>query len=191
MSTRIPTPNFRGRRAVVLHRPHGSVENVLRQLERLGVEAVQRWPDLRAGDAGADILLFDADMGYDEQFPWQPGQAPMPLIALVGSEAPGRLEWMLAHGACGHLLKPVGSGGVYSALVIACHAFSERAGLRDRLRQRPVVAQAVALLMTAQGLGEDDAYRTLRSGAMARRQNLETYCRALLAAPGAAGRLGS
>lgn len=199
MSRKVRTPNFRGRRAVVLHRPHVTVEAVLRQLERLGMSAVARWPELEEGDLAADVILFDADMGHDGQFPWEAGAAPMPMIALVGSEAPGRLEWMLTHGICAHMLKPVTSGGVYSGLVVAFHAFAERrarldevADLRARLRRRPQVARALARVMAARGLAEDDAYKVLRTEAMSRRQTIEDYCEALLAAPDeTAGRAGS
>jgi AmiR/NasT family two-component response regulator len=112
-------------------------------------------------------------MGYDAQFPWAPGQAPVPSIALIGSEAPGRVAWAIAQGADAHLLKPIGSSGVYAALVIAFEAFATRAaladelaGLRGRLEQRQVVAEAVAVLMLETGSGSGAAYALLRRRAM-------------------------
>ena len=50
----------------------------------------------RSDALAADFLFFDADLGHDAQFPWAPGAAPMPPIALIGSEAPGRIEWALS-----------------------------------------------------------------------------------------------
>ena len=32
----------------------------------------------------------------DDLFGWEPGRAQVPLIALLGSEAPGRIEWALS-----------------------------------------------------------------------------------------------
>ena len=70
------------------------------------------WPELPVEALAADFVFFDADLGFDEQFPWKPGAAPMPLVALIGSEAPGRIEWALSHNADAQLLKPVGNAGV-------------------------------------------------------------------------------
>ena len=180
---RAATPNFRGRSAVVLHRPHAAADAVLRQLERLGIAARPAWPGLAAEDLAADFVLFDADTAHDGQFPWPAGAPPMPLVALIGSEAPGRLDWVLAQGATAHLLKPVASGGVFSALVIASHGFAERraweariADLETRLRLRPVVVRAILALMAQRGLDEADAFREIRSAAMRQRCSIEEYC---------------
>jgi len=168
MSDRPFTPNFVGRRALVLHRPHALVEALSRQLSQLGVTTHASWPDV-TDPATADFLFFDADMGFDGQFPWPEGATPMPAIALIGSEAPGRLAWAIRQGADAHLLKPIGSGGVFSALVIASEAFARRAeldGLRARLGKRQLVAEATACLMVQHDLSANAAYDLLRRRAM-------------------------
>ena len=104
-------PILGGAHAVILHRPHDVVDALARQLTAIGLTAEQVWPQVPATAVRADFLFFDADMGFDEQFPWKPGAAPMPTIALIGSEAPGRIEWALSHAANAQLLKPVGSAG--------------------------------------------------------------------------------
>jgi peptide/nickel transport system permease protein len=53
----------------------------------------------------------------------------MPMIALIGSEAPGRIEWSLKAGAHAQLLKPVGDSGAYSALLIARDTFDAQKAL--------------------------------------------------------------
>jgi AmiR/NasT family two-component response regulator len=180
MSDRSFTPNFEGRRALVLHRPHELVEALSRQLGQLGVATVTAWPELGAEAVDADFLFFDADMGFDGQFPWPEGTTPMPAIALIGSEAPGRLAWAIRQGADAHLLKPVGSGGVFSALVIAREAFARRSamraeldGLRGRLDKRQLVAEATACLMVQNDLGTTAAYELLRRRAMEAQLTIE------------------
>jgi AmiR/NasT family two-component response regulator len=176
MSDRPFTPNFVGRRAVVLHRPHELVEALSRQLSQLGAVPLAVWPELPADAASADVLFFDADMGFDGQFPWAAGEAPMPAIALIGSEAPGRLAWAIRQGADAHLLKPIGSGGVFSALVIASEAFARRAeldGLRTRLGKRQLVAEATACLMVQNDLPANVAYDLLRRRAMEAQLTIE------------------
>ncbi len=171
--------NLGGARAIILHRPHPTVQALLRQLTAIGLEVTQVWPELGPEALAADFIFFDADMGHDEQFPWTPGDSPMPMIALIGSEAPGRIEWALRAGAHAQLLKPVGDNGAYSALLIARDAFDteralsvEIADLRRRLDGRLTVVRAVTLL-AARGKTEAEAYAQLRQLAMAWRISFE------------------
>ncbi|MBP1849179.1 ANTAR domain-containing response regulator [Rhizobium halophytocola] len=179
-------PSLAGWQAIILHRPHPAVEALRRQLEALQITVRDVWPQVSPTDATADVVFFDADMGHDDQFPWPAGHAPMPLIAMIGSEAPGRVEWALGQGSNAHLLKPIGSTGAYSALLIAAHAFEGARAQQDdirslevRLRQRPVVVRAVVKLMHEQGDDETAAMRQLRSFAMAWRMTIEEAAEAV------------
>ncbi|WP_309085003.1 ANTAR domain-containing protein [Chelativorans sp.] len=184
------TPNFVGWRALILHRPHQNVDALLAQCARIGIAGEQAWPTLDDSQAmyGYDVLLIDADMGHDEQFPWSPGLAPMPVIALIGSEAPGRIAWTISQGADAQLLKPIGSAGLYSALVVASHGFAQRrahaeeiAGLRERLAKRQVVAEATAILMLKHNCDAGTAFNELRRTAMAERRAIEDAAAGIVA----------
>ncbi|SHJ53054.1 Two-component response regulator, AmiR/NasT family, consists of REC and RNA-binding antiterminator (ANTAR) domains [Aureimonas altamirensis DSM 21988] len=177
--TRRPRINLGGACAVVLHRPHAAVEGLTRQLAAIGLNVEHAWPDLPPSATGADFLFFDVDHGFDEQFPWKPGEAPMPLVALIGSEAPGRIEWGLSQRADAQLVKPVGNAGVYAALLIARRAFDERRRLereidclRERVSERQVIVRAVVALAAA-GIGEEQAYAQLRALAMSWQVTME------------------
>ncbi|QHQ33842.1 ANTAR domain-containing response regulator [Algicella marina] len=190
MRRRLRIPELGGARAAILHRPHATVTALVRQLQAIGLEVDCHWPDLPASARGADYLFIDVDTAYAEQFPWEPGEAPLPTIALVGSEAPGRIEWLMNFGADAQILKPVGDGGVYSALLIARATFDARvelAGeiehLRHRLGQRQTVVRAVAML-AARGKTEDEAYAQLRSMAMAWRVSFEEAADRIVATSG-------
>ena len=179
MRRRLRIPDLGGARAAILHRPHATVTALIRQLEAVGLQVDCYWPDLAAAARAADYLFIDVDRAHDNQFPWDPGEAPLPTIALIGSEAPGRIEWLMNFGADAQILKPVGDNGVYSALLIARATFDARIGLADeidllrrRLGQRQTVVQAVALL-AARGKTEDEAYEQLRGMAMAWRVSFE------------------
>ena len=187
---------FEGK-ALILHRPHATADSLVRQLTQLGIAAVPAWPELAADVDPADfgVLFFDADMGHDGQFRWEAGLAPMPTIALIGSEAPGRVAWAIRRGADAHLLKPIPGGGVFSALLIARDAFARRlqlraeiTSLRQRLELREVLAEATALLMTSQNLGAADAYRALRRRAMDERLSIEDMAAQIVAQTGLARR---
>lgn len=175
-------PNLGGARAIVLHQAHAGVDILMRQLRAIGLEAEQAWPEPPASAPGADFLFFDVDMGFDEQFPWSPGEAPMPLVALIGSEAPGRIEWALSQRADAQIVKPVGNSGVYSALLIARRAFDERrrlaaeiADLEARIADRRIVLRAVMAL--GEGADEELAYARLRALAMSWQVTIEEAAR--------------
>ncbi|WP_135449887.1 ANTAR domain-containing response regulator [Tabrizicola caldifontis] len=186
----IRIPNLGGAQAIILHRPHATVQALTRQLTAIGLQVTQSWPDLGPEALAADYIFFDADMGNDGMFPWEPGQPPIPMIALIGSEAPGRIEWSLKAGAHAQLLKPVGDSGAYSALLIARDAFdaqkalsAEIADLRRRLEERQTVVRAVTLL-AARGKSDAEAYVQLRRMAMAWRISFEDAAARIVAAQG-------
>lgn len=190
MKRPIRSRNLGGARAIVLHRPHPTVQALERQLSAIGLVVEQCWPDLPPSAIAADFIFFDADHGHDRQFPWEDGNPPMPMIALIGSEAPGRIEWALNAGADAQLLKPVGDGGAFSALLTARAAFEARQSLaaeiealRRRLDQRQTVVRAVAMMMSL-GKTEDEAYGQLRRMAMAWRISFEAAAERLVAAQG-------
>ncbi len=174
--------------AVILHREHPSVDALRRQLELLHMKVSVVWPEIDCLNADCDVVFFDADMGHDGQFPWPSSFAPMPMIALIGSEAPGRIEWALAQGSNAHLLKPIGSTGAYSALLIAAHAYQAARSQADdisvlegRLRQRPLVVSAILKLMQQERIDEAGAWKRMRRIAMDLGMTIEdaadTICR--------------
>lgn len=172
-------PILGGAKAYVLHRPHANLTAIMRQLSAIGLDASDCWPELPPEALSADFVFFDVDLGFDEQFPWPRGEAPMPIIALIGSEAPGRIEWALSHNADAQLLKPVGNSGVYSALLIARQSFAARrqladeiAALRVRVAERQTIVRAVTALCS-RGVDDERAYAQLRSLAMNWQVSLE------------------
>ncbi|HEY0123237.1 MAG TPA: ANTAR domain-containing protein [Rhizobium sp.] len=173
------TPNFTGWQAVVLHREDGNTERLIRQLRLLGIQAAQQWAPLSAA-AVPDIVIVDADQGWDDLLPWSGSTPSCPVVALLGSEAPGRIAWALGQGAGAIIAKPIATSAVYPALVMAVSIHRERkaAGeklqyLEERVRLRPVVYAAVEKLQTARGVDEECAYAILRNCAMSRRLPIE------------------
>ncbi|WP_062212041.1 ANTAR domain-containing response regulator [Aureimonas sp. AU12] len=183
MTRRDRIPNLGGSRAVVLHKPHANTAVILRQLAAIGLEGEAFWPDLPTSVLSADFVFFDADLCFDEQFPWAPGEAPMPMVALIGSEAPGRIEWALRHRADAHLVKPVGPAGIYSALLIARQGFDLRqrqarqiADLERQVAERRTIVAATLILMEG-GKSEGDAFAALRLLAMSWQITVEAAAR--------------
>jgi AmiR/NasT family two-component response regulator len=183
------TLSFLGQRAVILHRPGETTDRLVRQCMLLGLRAEARWRPLRAV-ADIDIVLVDADEGWDGLLPWTPAEKPVPLVALLASEAPGRIAWALDHGADALIAKPVSASAVYPALVMATRRHAEArqlneriARLEERVRLRPLVHAAVRTLMVAEGCDENEAYGRLRREAMQARLTLEQTAASILTDP--------
>lgn len=194
MNRRSTARELGGAHAIILHRNHPTVTALSRQLIAIGLTVSVHWPELDAGALGADFVFFDADMGHDEQFPWEKGMSPMPLIALIGSEAPGRVEWALSAGAHAQLLKPIGDSGAYSALLIARATYNaaqvsaaEVQSLTVRLNERQSVVRAVNYLMSTTE-DQDAAYDRLRRMAMDWRISFEEAAQRVIAGRGQDGK---
>ncbi len=181
------TPTFNGLYALVLHQPGETTERVRRQLTVLGLCVAEQWLPLTAADRRPDLVLVDADAGWSELLPWSPGRNPVPVLALLGSEAPGRIAWALEQGAQAIITKPVIASAVYPALVMATrfHADTLRiaariADLEERIRLRPLVLRAVEALMVKRHCDEATAYRGLQQAAMRHRLPLEQAAASVL-----------
>lgn len=185
--TRIRTENLDGAKAFVLHRPHPATQSLLRQLHVIGLKVHETWPGLPAESVMADFVFYDADMAHEAQFPWGPEASPMPMVALIGSEAPGRLRWAMTMGAHAQLLKPVSDKGVYAALLVARSNFDRAnqasariADLETRLSARQTIVQAVMLFVLS-GKTQAEAYEVLRQTAMAWRMTIEEAAQRVVA----------
>ena len=177
---RTALPNFRGQRALVLHWKDNNRVTLVRQLETLGLKVDVLWPADDVSANGYDVIFFDADQGYDGLFDWPPGPPPIPLIAMMGSEAPGRIEWTLSRMPSAYLVKPIGSTGVFSTLAIAFHTFGTTKELKDaiaeltrRAKARSIVFKAILSVMAHFGIGDDEAYQLLRAESMNQRVSIE------------------
>lgn len=173
------TPNFTGWHALILHREDANTERLERQLGLLGIRASRQWEPLTDWNV-ADLVLVDADQGWDDLLPAKGEALGKPLVALLASEAPGRVAWALEQGASAIIPKPVTASAVYPALVMAVTIHEERRAvaerlqyLEERVRMRPLVHAAVEKLRAARGLDEERAYAVLRDCAMRRRLSME------------------
>ena len=172
--------SLRDLRAVILHRPDRNRHALESQLRRIGVDVACIAPLSNDSLPMADVIFFDADLGYEGLFPWARNEAPVPLVAVLTSEAPGRIEWALEQGATACLLKPIGSTGAFNALAVASRLFAERRQMRgeidelsERVRARPIVVRATNIVMSAFSVDENYSLALLRQAAMRERITVE------------------
>ena len=115
-----PSPfSVRGRRALMVMRDEREISIVRRQLNRLGMTISEHDPAEAPPDEPVDVIVMDADtipIKSDLATLWKVGA---PIIALIGTETPSRLKWLLDLQPASFLIKPLRSAGLYTALVVA------------------------------------------------------------------------
>jgi AmiR/NasT family two-component response regulator len=172
--TRAKLVSFRGTRALILHRDNPDRSTLQRHLLMLGL-SVKMEADftapLRAEDV--DVLFYDLECGASLDRLGSSLFVRLPTVALVASETPSRLEWMLQHGPSAYLMKPIRPAGIFTCLAAA---FDHHRRVQDfvvqvdklgaRLRLRRAVLSALLRLMRELDLSEDEAYRLLQRRAI-------------------------
>lgn len=184
--------NFRQRRALLLSNDARAVDSITTMVGRLGM-TLERLPlndsefrtSLPPVEAQRDVLFLDGDLNLFEGLQDDlTGEMPeIPIIGLVGIEAPSRLRTLMQFGATAFLSKPVQGGSIFSALYLAVNAFEKRADLHGsikelehRRRYRRHVIKAVTMIMKSHSLDDEGAFSLLRKESMRARLSLEAYC---------------
>lgn len=191
--TRSSPFSVRGRRALLLMRDEREIAMLRRQLGRLGMTVLETDPGEVTSAEGPpiDVIVLDAD-----SIPIKGGAAATPtihapIVALIGTETPSRLKWLLDLQPASFLVKPLRSSGIYTALVVAFDAAQRRSDeaahierLEDRIRSRRVVFAAVLHLMRSHALCEEDAFALIRQTAMRHRTTIEQLSAEIVALGG-------
>ena len=188
-----PSPfSVRGHRALMVMRDEREISIVRRQLSRLGMTISEHDPaEPPPPNQTIDVILMDADsipIKSDQAELWK---GDVPIIALLGTETPSRLKWLLDLRPASFLIKPLRSAGLYTALVVAFDSAQRRIDeaahiekLENRIRSRRVVFAAVLQIMRGHDMSETDAFALIRETAMRHRTTIEVMSAEIIAAGG-------
>lgn len=181
--------NFNHRRALIVSEDLRATERLDDCLIRLGVgveyvAAQEGRIRLDAVDlcSERDVLFLDGDLNTDVSVPNYPETTVslIPVVGMVGIEAPGRLGRLFAHGATAFIKKPIHVGTVFSNLFMAVNEHNQRLAwcqakqeFDAKRRMRRYVIKAVVLVMEEQSLTDDLAYEWLRKKSMYAQMSIE------------------
>jgi AmiR/NasT family two-component response regulator len=188
-----PSPfTVRGRRALMIMKDEREIAILRRQLDRLGMSVVESDPaQIQMPQDGVDVIVLDADSIPIKSECAMSWKANIPIIALIGTETPSRLKWLLDLQPASFLIKPLRSAGLYTALVVAFDCAQRRVEeaahierLEDRIRSRRIVVAAVLQLIRAHALSEEDAFTLIRQTAMRYRTTIERLSTEIIAVGG-------
>jgi AmiR/NasT family two-component response regulator len=192
--TRRLIQNFRGVNALVIHAEDRNRTILTETLTRLALKICVNDPTdtaaIREGLNEAEIVVFDTDMVEGVVLASVGERITVPTIAIVGLEAPGRLQRAFELEPSAILYKPLRSTGIYSALFFATNEHRRRHEvtqkmqlLEGRHRSRRFVTRAIVDLMRDRGIDDEEAFRLLRKESMRRRLTIEEYAVHLAAHP--------
>jgi AmiR/NasT family two-component response regulator len=188
-----PSPfAVRGRRALMIMKDEREIAIVRRQFDRLGMSVVETDPSqLLLPRDDVDVIVLDADLIPIKSDCTLSRKINVPIIALIGTETPSRLKWLLDLHPASFLVKPLRSAGLYTALVVAFDCAQRRIDeaaqvekLEDRIRARRIVVAAVLQLIRAHALSEEDAFTLIRQTAMRYRTTIEQLSAEIIAVGG-------
>lgn len=175
----------------MMMRDEREIPIVRRQLSRLGMTISEHDPTEPPPNRPSDVILLDADsipIKSDDATLWK---GNVPIIALIGTETPSRLKWLLDLRPASFLVKPLRSAGLYTALVVAFDSAQRRVDeaariekLEDRVRSRRVVFAAVLQIMRSHDMSETAAFALIRQTAMRHRTTIEVLSAEIVAAGG-------
>ncbi len=192
--TRRLIQNFRGVNALVIHAEDRNRAILTETMTRLGLKIQVSDPSdvlaIRNGFGEAEIVVLDTDMVEGTALASAGERITVPVIAIVGLEAPGRLQRAFELEPSAVLYKPLRSTGIYSALFFAANEHRRRNDIAQKLqllegrhRSRRFVTSAIVHLMRDRGIDDEEAFRLLRKESMRRRLTIEEYAVQLAARP--------
>jgi AmiR/NasT family two-component response regulator len=173
--------DLRTLRVLVYHPDDDNGRLVLEQLNRIGCQTARQWPPVPVLPQATDLIFLAVRPEILGCAPaWLDSENRPPLIAIVTYESPTILEFLLRIDAEGTVSTPVRSFGLLTAMAISCHQHAGKNENRRRIRQLEnrmlsmrTLNEAKTLLMTAQDISEEDAYKHIRRLSMEQRRSLQ------------------
>jgi AmiR/NasT family two-component response regulator len=177
--------NFIGYHATIAAEQPAAVEQLLDMLRKLGISssiADNNDSKLQIDPGDKDVLFIDSDLNVAVETAAMKPSRCIPVIGIIGVEAPSRLRSLMQLGVTATLRKPVHRAAVYSALFVGINEFRRRRYLADRLEEyerrrlmRKSLVQAVLIVMRRSGSDYATAYDHLRRESMRARQSIEEF----------------
>ena len=186
--------NFVGYRATIATEQPAAVGQLEDMLAKLGLSTASAGivdGRLQINPGDKDILFIDSDLNVVVETGTLDPSRCLPVIGIIGVEAPSRLRALMQLGATATLRKPVHQAAVYSALFVGINEFRRRRHLADRLEEqerrrllRRSMVEAVLVVMRQAGCDHAAAYDRLRRESMRARQSMEDFCESFIQARG-------
>lgn len=181
--------NLRDTRVGVIHPPDGDGGDLVRHLQRIGVQTRPVWPPPAHLPAPLDAVFFLLDGDLKSSMPWRSSEPQPALIAIVDYENPTVLKALIDSNANAVLVRPIRPSGILSSLVLALSQKSYEtrlnakvAKLEETLKARREVEKATRILMGLKSISESEAYQLIRRQATNKRVSIQVIASSIIRA---------
>jgi AmiR/NasT family two-component response regulator len=182
--------DLRDLRVQVIHPPDEAGKSLVDHLKRIGCMVDAVWPIPPAPSEQADILMLAIDFHARDQIRRllrAHGDNAAALIAVVDYENPSTLQLVLESRALAVTEKPIRPFGLLTNIVLARALWLERRKTRRLVEKLEAkfsglhkIQRAKGILMQTQQMEEDEAHKTIRKQAMAKRTSMEEIALAII-----------
>jgi AmiR/NasT family two-component response regulator len=181
--------DLRGLKVLVIHPPDPEGIELVDHLRRIGCQVEAAWPIPDAAE-NADVIVLAVD--HESRAPIQKlcrtfNTSVPTMIAVVGYEDPSILQIVLDAGVHAVIERPVRPFGLLTQLTVARSLWLERQQATRQLQkvERKLaglqnIQRAKSILMSVQGLTEEEAHQTIRRKAMSKRVPIEEMALAII-----------
>ena len=184
--------DLRGLRIEVMHPPDAEGVSLVEHLGRIGCITTTIWPFPEELGAASDLAVIAVEHDFRDAlrqlFRVRDGKRPT-VIAVVGYEDPSTLQLVLEIGAQAVVERPIRPFGLLTQLAVARSLWLQQQDaaqrvwrLERKLAGSRTIQRARLILMTSNGMSEEEAYQAIRRQAMSKRTGMEDAAAAIIAA---------
>ncbi len=160
---------------------------LIRELQRLRVTTHNILPSAEPLPANADVVYCDYEPSLSRRVPWLTGYGHAALVVILPQTEAVTADALTAMAPNAVLARPFTSNAILASLIVAHSQSRYEQRLRnkvdrleDNLRSMRTVERAKALLMSSRGVSDEEAYKHIRSQAMARRMSVSALAAAIV-----------
>lgn len=186
--------SLRSLNVLVLHPRDSDADDLVQQINRIGCGVETIWPPPDVLPTSVDVIIVEIKEAISpaltKLLAVRQDQRPT-LIGIIAYENPSVLAGILDLDVQAVLSKPLRAFGVMSSILMARRIWQMRQEalkteekLRQKLEQVQTITEAKFILMRHHGIDEQEAYKIIRSHAMARRSSTVDIANAIINADG-------
>lgn len=186
--------SLRSLNVLVLHPRDSDADDLIQQLNRIGCSVETIWPPPETLPASVDVVFVEIKEAISPALTrllsLRPDQRPT-MIGVIAYENPSVLAGILELDVQAVISKPLRAFGVMSSILMARRVWEHQREalraeekLRQKLEQVQIITEAKFILMRHHGIDENEAYKIIRSHAMARRSSTVDIANAIINADG-------
>lgn len=188
--------NFKNRRALIVSEDFSAIGKLGESLKRMGVSVEYIAPKNEEVDLvpfqpreKEDVIFLDGDLNTNINLPHCERRkiVLVPVIGMIGIEAPSRLDRLLSYGATSFIKKPIHVGTVFFNLYLAVNTHNKFMRLHrevekhnERRSMRKYILKAILIVMEQYKVSDDAAYDLIRKRSMDAQISLEEYSKKIV-----------